>query len=718
MSEVGERELLAIIFTDAVDSTARTASDEDYSLRILLADLDYMRNEAAVRGGTVLKNTGDGLLISFKSAVDAVECALSIQKGFADRAENAAFIHKIGVHIGDVVKKDGDIYGSGVNTASRLVAQCPPGGICMSSTLYELVKQKSQIGNLKVENFQVTNIEPPIKAYRLNLAKDVATAPPKSKKQVLPFILTLFRSKSWIGVCAFLVLFSLLVVLKIRNPEEAESCAGGPVVSLKKNDPFLGRWKWNVGLIRIVTADRICDEGPDPVWFGKWEKLHEKNKYRFNYGTKENPFAFVVIGTLNEDGTVFEGMNQLGENKDRGVKIGSDDGRERLFMGHRYIFVPQGKKWNDANQVAKNMGGHLVTITSNEEQAYLEEFLRSQKDSGNRTWLGFSDNQKEGQWEWVTGEEAKFTNWGPGQPDNGFGSQNYAWIGWYGNGLWDDGLEGWELPFFVEIEPQPILGILEKIKSILAPQKTNKILHDPSSRELRDSMDSAVVRRLASLQKAGKTDLAGRLEGKIKKAWDTCQRYPGSHVIVGQVRLADGKKDVRLANAQMEILEEGLFAGEVRDFRSPVGFALQGYLPNQVELEGRSGRIVDVGEITLQPLLVADSASLKLKITGAEQARSYTQVQLFLEPGFINTPHNGTSPRLSPGWEPPLELRPDEQNEIQGLNLSPGHYYLKISSPEALDYEKRIVLSPGQKLDMGTINLIRKQNSQSPSHPQ
>jgi len=83
LNDVGERELLAIIFTDAVDSTARTASDEDYSLRILLADLDYMRNEAAVRGGTVLKNTGDGLLISFKSAVDAVECALSIQRGFA-----------------------------------------------------------------------------------------------------------------------------------------------------------------------------------------------------------------------------------------------------------------------------------------------------------------------------------------------------------------------------------------------------------------------------------------------------------------------------------------------------------------------------------------------------------------------------------------------------------------------------------------------------------
>lgn len=181
MSEVGERELLAIIFTDAVDSTARTASDEDHSLRILLADLDSMRNEAAVRGGTVLKNTGDGLLISFKSAVDAVECALSIQRGFVDRAEHVSFKHKIGVHIGDVIKKDGDIYGSGVNTASRLVAQCPAGGLCMSSTLYELVRQKSQIGNLKLQDFQLTNIEPPLKAYRLDSLPDREAVPSESR---------------------------------------------------------------------------------------------------------------------------------------------------------------------------------------------------------------------------------------------------------------------------------------------------------------------------------------------------------------------------------------------------------------------------------------------------------------------------------------------------------------------------------------------------------
>jgi len=166
MESKGERELLAIVFTDAVGSSSQTALDEDKSLSMLMADLDSIRNEAAARGGSVLKNTGDGLLISFKSAVDAIECALSIQKAFQGRPKGQGFQHKIGVHIGDVIKKDGDIFGAGVNTASRLVDQCVPGGICISSTLFELTKQKTEIGKLKLNEFLLQNIDPPTLAYQ------------------------------------------------------------------------------------------------------------------------------------------------------------------------------------------------------------------------------------------------------------------------------------------------------------------------------------------------------------------------------------------------------------------------------------------------------------------------------------------------------------------------------------------------------------------------
>jgi len=171
MGEKGARELLAIVFTDAVGSSSQTALDEDKSLSMLMADLDSIRNEAAARGGSVLKNTGDGLLISFKSAVDAIECALSIQKAFQVRPKGQGFQHKIGVHIGDVIKKDGDIYGTGVNTTSRLVDQCAPGGVCISSTLFELTKQKTEIGKLRLKEFLLQNTDPPTLAYQ-SIGKD------------------------------------------------------------------------------------------------------------------------------------------------------------------------------------------------------------------------------------------------------------------------------------------------------------------------------------------------------------------------------------------------------------------------------------------------------------------------------------------------------------------------------------------------------------------
>lgn len=211
MGEVGERELLAIIFTDAVGSSSQTAQDEDKSLSMLMADLDFIRNEAGVRGGSVLKNTGDGLLISFKSAVDAVECALAIQKSFQSRPKGSGFQHKIGVHIGDVIKKDGDIYGAGVNTASRLVDQCGAGGICISSTLFELTKQKSEIGKLKLQNFLLQNTEPPTLAYKsveggkIN-EKVEAPVTEKKKKSMLVYA----------GICAFALLLGPFFIPQVR----------------------------------------------------------------------------------------------------------------------------------------------------------------------------------------------------------------------------------------------------------------------------------------------------------------------------------------------------------------------------------------------------------------------------------------------------------------------------------------------------------------------
>ena len=606
MSEVGERELLAIIFTDAVDSTARTASDEDFSLRILLADLEFIRNEAAVRGGTVLKNTGDGLLISFKSAVDAVECSLSIQRGFANRQQTNTFSHKIGLHIGDVIKKDGDIYGSGVNTASRLVAKSPPGGLCMSSTLFELVKQNSAIGSLKVENFQLTNIEPPICAYRLEqsrVASEIIVENASPEKNY-----NLRKVKPGILMVGFGVLtLGALWFIAAKNSYRDR----GWVISSSENSYYYQKIR-NLG----VGEDLVLNSYNDENGRGKCGLL-------VNEGSKNES------GQLWDLRTVGSFRNQFLGN-DREICIDQDG---TAFMGR--AGQPEGRIKLLHSIVGKSCKIRILGryLSADPNPLPRKEF---------RVWASPNDLGKLSEWEIIA-------------------------------------------------------------TSVLLPQ--NNLAGLP--------LDDDVAKRLQDLRKRGDNELANRLQEKIKKAWETCQKYPGSHVIVGRLRLADSKKDVRLANAQMEILEEGLFAGEVRDFRNPVSFSLQGYSPNQIRLDGKKGSIVDVGEITLQPLLVKDSASVKLKITGADQARSYTRLELFLEPDSMNTPHNGTSPRPPPGWEPPIEIAPDDNNEILGSNLSPGKYFIKITSPECLDYEKRIVLSPGQKLELGTINLIKKSNQPS-----
>ena len=107
------------------------------------------------------------------------------------------------------------------------------------------------------------------------------------------------------------------------------------------------------------------------------------------------------------------------------------------FQGHDYLMVKEKMTWENAEAFCEQLGGHLVTITTKEEY----EFARKLQLSNGHIWIGFTDKEKEGDWKWVTGEAATFTNWYRGQPDNSVGGwggapQNYCLM--ESNGLWDD----------------------------------------------------------------------------------------------------------------------------------------------------------------------------------------------------------------------------------------------------------------------------------------
>ena len=114
---------------------------------------------------------GDGALVEFASAVDAVECAVAVQRGVAEREaalpENRRIAFRIGVNIGDIIVEDGDILGDGVNIAARLEALAEPGEICVSRTVYDHARAKLAFGFEPMGEHRVKNIAEPVTVYRV-----------------------------------------------------------------------------------------------------------------------------------------------------------------------------------------------------------------------------------------------------------------------------------------------------------------------------------------------------------------------------------------------------------------------------------------------------------------------------------------------------------------------------------------------------------------------
>ena len=168
-----QRTLAAIVFTDVVSFSARIRTDEVATLRLLQRDFAEMRRLCAEHEGSVLKTTGDGLMLTFTSAVQAVACALAMQRQFAQEAKGqdpgGALQHRIGIHLGDVLIQDQDVMGDGVNIAARLQSEAEPGGICISQTVYDVVKNKLQMQVVSLGARDLKNIAQAMPVYRLLL---------------------------------------------------------------------------------------------------------------------------------------------------------------------------------------------------------------------------------------------------------------------------------------------------------------------------------------------------------------------------------------------------------------------------------------------------------------------------------------------------------------------------------------------------------------------
>jgi adenylate cyclase len=198
------RKIAAILVSDVVGYSRLAGADEDRVLaRLRTLRSDLIDPTISVHHGRIVKRTGDGSIIEFRSVVDAVRLAIEVQSTMAERnaevTEDRRILFRIGIHLGDVVEEsDGDLMGDGVNIAARVEGVCAPGGICLSEDAYRQVKSRLDLAVTDLGPTQLKNIAEPIRVYSLEVGKPAQAkpmtvlaserpTPPRLSVVVLPF---------------------------------------------------------------------------------------------------------------------------------------------------------------------------------------------------------------------------------------------------------------------------------------------------------------------------------------------------------------------------------------------------------------------------------------------------------------------------------------------------------------------------------------------------
>jgi adenylate cyclase len=193
-----EHRLTAIMATDVVGYSKFMQSDEAGTLGALAGIKEATQNQIVQYRGRIANTAGDSVLAEFGSAVDAVRCAMALQHELSARPQGEGLQVRIGIHLGDVVENDGDLFGTAVNVAARLEGIAQPGGIVVSAAVRDAIAGKlaASFANLGLKTLK--NIEEPVRAYALSAAskstaaqtlevKAASRLPDKPSIAVLPF---------------------------------------------------------------------------------------------------------------------------------------------------------------------------------------------------------------------------------------------------------------------------------------------------------------------------------------------------------------------------------------------------------------------------------------------------------------------------------------------------------------------------------------------------
>jgi class 3 adenylate cyclase/KaiC/GvpD/RAD55 family RecA-like ATPase len=168
-----ERKLAAIMFTDIVGYTAMAQRNEALAVELLEEHRNILRPLFLKYGGEVIDAIGDGFLLEFGSALDAVRCSAEIQSTLKrlnlQRSDDRKIVLRIGIHLGDVIHKGHNVIGDAVNIASRIEPVAKPGGICVSQQVYDQVRNKVDFRIVAIGRRHLKNVEPPMEIYAVEL---------------------------------------------------------------------------------------------------------------------------------------------------------------------------------------------------------------------------------------------------------------------------------------------------------------------------------------------------------------------------------------------------------------------------------------------------------------------------------------------------------------------------------------------------------------------
>src|SRR3984885_1642971 len=235
-----KRKIAAIFAADIAGYSRLVAEDEEETLRRLASYRSVTDEFIAKAGGRIFNTAGDAVLAEFPSAVEAVRCAIDIQESL--RTRNMAYppsrhmSFRIGITIGDVVERDGDLLGDGVNIAARLEGLAEVGGICISRAVHEQVANKLSVQFADIGAQEVKNIPNPVHAFMVSMKREDGTYPPPPKKPAQQTS----GAPNWLWPAVVLVVclaaigvggFLYFTKLEIAENSKASMAGGAPATS-------------------------------------------------------------------------------------------------------------------------------------------------------------------------------------------------------------------------------------------------------------------------------------------------------------------------------------------------------------------------------------------------------------------------------------------------------------------------------------------------------